>query len=237
MEKNIKVYGNTDKVKAKEYLKKGKKLFEKNKVKQAFKNFDKAIELDEDYDEAYLVKGEANIEMFELDKAEKCIKKYADLVQDKKRAYLDLIEIYDGKAEFESAIEYCDKLLCKDPKNIDLYLKKAEFFKYLGYIQKSLECYNTCIKLNPNLYEALCDKAEILNDQLERHEEALDIYSKAIEIDSTKSDAYLGKAFVYKDIGDLNNALKFAKKAYEIDPEDEWCKSQYCILDTMFRMY
>lgn len=214
-------------------IEKGKSLFEKNKIDEAFKVFEEATNLDKNYAETYIVKAEAHIGMYEMNEACECIKKYLTFVPKSKRAYLDLIEIYDATAEFQKAIFYCDELLKEDNKNAEIYFRKADFFDMLGDSEKALNCCNSCLEINPNFYEVLCLKGSLLN-ALDRNVEALEIYSQAIELDKTKSKAYIEKALVYKDMENYHTALEFAKKAYELDPKDEWCKCQYSIMKSMF---
>ncbi|WP_242947002.1 tetratricopeptide repeat protein [Clostridium haemolyticum] len=74
MERNLKSY-ETLEHNIINYISKGKKLFENNKIHKAFEMFDKALELNNDYAEIYLAKGEAYIQMFELSEAKKMHKK------------------------------------------------------------------------------------------------------------------------------------------------------------------
>ena len=189
--------------------------FEKNEIKEAFKVFEEAINLDENYAETYIVKAEAHIGMYEMEEACQCIKKYLTFVPKSKRAYLDLIEIYDATAEFEKAIFYCNELLKEDNKNAELYFKKADFYDMLGENEEALNCCDDCLKLKPDYYDALCLKGSLLN-ALDRNTESLEAYSKAIEVDKTNSKAYLEKALVYKDMDNYHTALEYAKKAYEL---------------------
>ena len=89
-----------------------------------------------------------------------------------------------------------------------------------------------CLKLIPDFYDALCGKASMLLS-LHNKKEALEIYNKAIEVDTTKSVAYFGKSEVYMAMGNSIIALRFAEKAYEIEPDNEWYKCHY----TVFKKY
>lgn len=93
-----------------------------------------------------------------------------------------------------------------------------------------------CLSINANHYDALCLKGALLFS-LDKPKEALNIYSKAIKIDINNSKAYIEKALVYKNIGNYTSALKLAKKAYEINPKDEFCKCQYIILRNLCNFY
>ncbi|MEW9097272.1 MAG: tetratricopeptide repeat protein [Clostridiaceae bacterium] len=214
-------------------IKAGKELFENNKVQEAFQNFNEAIKLDNNYADTYLIKGEAHIAMYEIEEAEECIKTYLRLNPQSKRAYLNLIKIYDMAACFDKCIYYCDKLIKLEDENAELYFKKAEFLTMLGDIENALNCCNLSIQLNQTSYEAICLKGNLLYS-LGKDKESLKAYSKAIELNNTKSDAYLEKALIYRDLGNYTKALNLAKKAYDLSPDDECCKSQYEIMKIMY---
>ena len=63
--------------------------------------------------------------------------------------------------------------------------------------------------------------------------EALELYSKAIELDITKSGAYFGVSQVYMSMGPISKALRYAEKAYLIEPENEWYRCHYNVLKNM----
>jgi len=230
MKKNINLINNETLVR--EYIERGKGLFNDGAVEKAFKDFNKAIFLDNEYAETYLIKGQAHIEMYEVEEAEKCIKKYLKLLPGDPKGYWKLIDINDLTGDFDKCVYYCEKLLESDESNTLLYLKKAEFLALLNDYRKALECYDICLKLIPDFYEALCGKASALLS-LHNKKAALKIYDKAIEIDLTKGTAYFGQSEVYIALGNSLTALKFAEKAYEIEPDNEWYKCRYTILKKM----
>lgn len=227
MKNNINL--NNNDTLAREYIERGKGLFSHGEIEKAFKEFNKAIFLNNEYAEAYLVKGQAHIDMYEVCEAEKCIKKYLKLVPGDPKGYWMLIDIHDLTGDFDKCVYYCEKLLESDGLNIDLYFKKAEFLALLNDFRRALECFDICLKLYPDFYEALCGKASMLLS-LRNKKEALEIYNKAIEVDITKSAAYFGKSEVYMAMGNSLTALVFAEKAYEIEPDNEWYKCHYTVL-------
>ena len=217
---------------AHEYIERGKGLFNDGEIERAFKDFNKAIFLNNEYAQAYLVKAQAHIEMYEVEEAEKCIKKYLQIVPNGPKGYWKLIDIYDLTGDFNKCVFYCEKLIQCDVSNVSVYFKKAEFLAILNDFRNALECFEQCIKLIPDFYDAICGKASMLLS-LRNKKEALEIYNSAIEIDSTKSEAYFGKSEVYMAMGNMMNALRFAEKAYKIDPDNEWYKCHYTVLKNM----
>ncbi|MGV8980824.1 tetratricopeptide repeat protein [Clostridium sp.] len=229
--KNIINFKN-DETLIKEYIERGKGLFNGGEIEKAFKDFNKAILLNHEYPEVYLVKCQAYIEMYEVVEAEKCIKTYLKLLPGDPKGYWKLIDIHDLIGDFDKCVYYCEKLLESDESNCNIYFKKAEFLTLLNDFRKALVCYDICLKLIPDFYDALCGKASALLS-LHSKKDALEIYNKAIEVDITKSVAYFGKSEVYMALGNSAAALSFAKKAYEIDPDNEWYKCHYTVLKNM----
>ncbi|MBZ9622801.1 hypothetical protein G9F71_008045 [Clostridium sp. FP2] len=230
MKNNINL--NNNDTLAREYIERGKGLFNDGEIEKAFKDFDKAIFLNNEYAQAYLVKGQAHIDMYEACEAEKCIKKYLKLVPGDAKGYWKLIDIHDLTGDFDKCVYYCEKLLEMDASNINIYFKKAEFLALLNDFREALECFETCLNLCPDFYEALCGKASMLL-ALRNKKEALEIYNEAIEIDISKSAAYFGKSEVYMAMGNNIMALRFAEIAYEIEPDNEWYKCHYTVLKNM----
>ena len=227
MNNNINLNNNESLVR--EYIERGKGLFNDGEIEKAFKDFNKAIFLNNEYAESYLVKGQAHIEIYEPFEAEKCIKKYLKLVPNDAKGYWKLIDIHDLTGDFDKCVYYCEKLLELDESNANIYLKKAEFLALLNDFKRALECFEICLKLCPDLYDALCGKASMLLYLCNR-KDALEIYNKAIEVDKTKSAAYFGKSEVYMAMGNCLTALSFAEIAYEIEPDNEWYKCHYTLL-------
>ena len=225
----ISVRLSNDKMLIKEYIERGKGLFNDGETQRAFKEFNKAILLNNEYAETYLVKAEALIGMCEAFEAEKCINKYIELAPFDPKGYWKLIDIHDLIGDFDRCIYYCEKLLELHGESVTIYLKKAEFLALLNDFKEAIACFDICLKLNPNFYEALCGKASSLRS-LGNKNEALEVYNKAIQIDITKSVAYYGKSEVYVDMNKSISALIYAEKAYRIDPKNEWYKCHYSIL-------
>ena len=149
---------SNDEILIKEYIAKGKGLFNDGEIKKAFKAFNKAIFLNSEYAQAYLVKAEAHIEMYEVEEAEKCIAQYLKLVPGDAKGYWQLVVLHDLTGDFDKCLYYCDKILESHEKNINIYLKKAEVLVLLYDFNKAIEFFDICLKIDPNCYEALCGK-------------------------------------------------------------------------------
>jgi tetratricopeptide (TPR) repeat protein len=159
--KNI-IKSKNDETLVKEYIERGKGLFNDGEYKKAFKDFNKAILLNSEYSQTYLVKAQAHIALFEVDEAEICMNNYLKLNPYDPKGCFKLIDIHDLTGDFDKCVYYCDKLLEIDDENLNIHLKKAEFLTLLYDYEGALKCFDTCLNLCPDFYEALCGKAKIL---------------------------------------------------------------------------
>ena len=122
---------SNDEILVKEYIARGKGYFNDGNIKKAFKSFNKAILLNSEYAQAYLVKAEAHIEMYEVEEAEKCITQYLKLVPGDAKGYWKLVDIHDLTGDFDKCLYYCNKIIEKYGENSHICLKKAEFLVLL----------------------------------------------------------------------------------------------------------
>jgi len=230
MKNNIKLID--DEVLIKEYIERGKRLFEDRQFEKAFRYYNKAILLDNEYAETYFVKGHAHLQRFEAEEAESCLKMHLKLAPNEPKGYWKLIELHDLTGDFDKCIYYCEKLIEMDPTNSKTYLKKAEFLALLNDFNEAIKCFDICLKLDSNFYDAMCGKASALLS-LRNKKDALALYIKATYADITKSAAYFGTSAVYMSMGYFQKALIFAEKAYNIEPDNEWYKCHYSVLKNM----
>ena len=191
--------------------------------------FDYALEKDINFAEAYIAKAESFAQMLEVDEARACADKYLEMVPNSLRAYKVLIEVSDLLGEFTTAIKYCNLVLNEEPTNFEIFFKKGSYLRFLDEHNEAMMCYNACLKLQPTNYMALCAKGDCYSE-MNKFTEAIKVYANAIAIDGSKSDAYLGTSLCLVKLKNTKSALDYAKKACEVDPDDEWCKCNYALM-------
>ena len=97
---------------------------------------------------------------------------------------------------------------------------KKSLIKAEKYIERALE-------IHPNYNNAWLIRGNI-EYYLEKYDNAIESYEKVLLIDPGNEDALMNMAYTYRDAGkyygekkhDLNKALKYLKKAYELLPDD-----------------
>lgn len=97
---------------------------------------------------------------------------------------------------------------------------------YLGVIyyqttklELSLQYFDMVLKLNSENYDALVNKAAVLN-KLDQNSESKKLLDKALAINPNRSIVYRNYASVYEDEFRLDQAEEYYKKAIQIDQKD-----------------
>ena len=111
------------------------------------------------------------------------------------------INLLKSKKEYNSVIEFYDKIINLNPNNIENYKEKIEFLKSIGKNDLAIECYDEIMKLNP--IEAYKGKADIYCSKLKNYDLAIKCYDNMIKLNPI--EAYKGKANIYKTLADKNS--------------------------------
>lgn len=134
----------------------------------------------------------------------------------------------------KTAVEYLQKLLTLELTFIDISeVKKLLVYALIHLLQyrEAGEYLNQVLELVPSDVVALNMKGFILDIQ-ERHDEALRVYRKIIEIDKRNFNACNSIAYILaRRGGDLKKSLSYAREAYESN------KRNAAYLDTLGYVY
>ncbi|MCS6873310.1 MAG: tetratricopeptide repeat protein [Pyrinomonadaceae bacterium] len=123
------------------------------------------------------------------------------------------------KGEYETAIDYFIQAISLDPKNQDAkiglsraYTVKANQFLDSKRLDRAEYFYKEAIKYDANNAAAYAGLGEVY-EELERRDEALKNYEKALSINPQLEDLYLTVGILYLEKGDLAKADEYISKA------------------------
>ncbi|MBU7018873.1 MAG: tetratricopeptide repeat protein, partial [Theionarchaea archaeon] len=193
------------------WINKGYALRNLRRYEEALEAFEKAIELDDKNVDAWITRGYALgiLERYEeaLEAFEKAIElddKNVDAWTNKGYALFELERNEEALEAFEKAIEL-------DDKNISAWINK-------GYALRNLR-----IELDDKNVDAWVGKGYALSD-LERNDEALEAFEKAIELDEKNINAWINRGYALHILERNDEALEAFEKATELDEKnvDAW---------------
>ena len=124
---------------------------------------------------------------------------YLDMAIEKAR-----LEYYEAHPEVE-----------EDPDNLNVDAPKA-----LAMFDGALQAFDKVLELMPEYYGVQCQRGVALAN-MQRYEEAVECYLKALEEDEEDFSAAYYLACTYRDMGDEERANKYFDLARELNPDNE----------------
>lgn len=209
---------------AKKHYKTAEKLFTDQLYEEALGELMQAIQLENGYVEAYVLRGKVYESKNQLDKATEDFEKAAELDP---RSAENLLNA--GKANYRiqnyiKALKYLNEAVLIDDKNFQALQFKSFTHIKLEEYPEAIVAIDKAIKIN-DTYLCYYSRA-VANDSLKKYPLAVADYLKAIEKNSTYSKAYFALSIAYLNSGDITNALNYANlgvekfsdepKAYEV---------------------
>jgi len=197
---------NTDS--AKVYYQKGIVEKDSKHYQSASKYFDKAIDFDKKYKDAYSQNGLVNLEMRKTDAAKGNFTKLYELDSENKIAIEQLMQLYYNYNQYAKAIEFANK--CAGCENAERIISMSSF---------KLEDYTTALKglqniiaKNPNDAEATYTIGKSYLD-MEQYTKAVPYYIKATELDSSKNNWMYEMGLLYYTLDNYKDAKLYFLKA------------------------
>ena len=118
---------------------------------KAFRDYNKAIELNPEYSNAYNNRGNVFDNKGELDKAFRDYNKAIELNPEYSNAYLGRGNVFYNKGELDKAFRDYNEAIELNPKDANAYLGRGNVFYNKGEMDKAIRDYNKAIELNPGL--------------------------------------------------------------------------------------
>lgn len=204
-------------------FKKALKLAESGSLQEALQIFDKVIDLDSSFVEAFANK---SITLYNLGRFEDSLKVYEEIIRlepDNSGAYNNKGEILVELKRFEEALESFNKAVKLSPDN-DIFLNNKKNVLYdLRRVDDGLRVYDEIIRLHPNDPEVLMGKAYDLT-QHDKYEEAMATFDKAIDLTpiSEKARMLNLKASALIVLKRFEEAIKGYEEIIKFDPDNKY---------------
>ena len=125
-------------------------------------------------------------------------------------------DIFSLNSQYNESIEYYDKILKSDNKNINAYNNKGHALYNLGRYEEAIKCFDKVLELDDKNINAYNNKGNALL-KLGKYEEAIECYNKALELDNKYTYAYNGKGNALYDLGKYEEAIGCFDKALKLD--------------------
>lgn len=118
--------------------------------------------------------------------------------------------------KFTDAAQSFKQVIAKDNGHIKAHWLLPVALANAGKTDEAIAAYDAGISALPDNYNLIIGKATLLI-KLGRHKDAIPVLNKAAELDTDKIDALEKLMFVYRELGDVNNAYSSAQKVLKKD--------------------
>ena len=184
----------------------GVHFYNQREFSKAIQAYQKVIELDPTYVEAYNNLGIIYQMVGEMDRAFGAYQKSTEINPRYEKGYNNLGILLFLKGRYEEAVEAFQKALAINSNNIESHINLGILFKKKGEWEKAIESYQKALAINP-LHRETHYNIALLYEQLENLELAINHYQQFIQL-SSKSHPEL----VVKVQRHLNELMKTKNK-------------------------
>lgn len=122
-------------------------------------------------------------------------------------------------ANYEKAIEYCEKALQEDYKAADAFLYKARSLNGMEQYAEAIETLQEAERLKIADFQIFIELG-CSNYNLGRYNEALRCFTEAVNGSRDSEDAYLWKAYTHLELGEYDAATGTIEDLLGVDPQN-----------------
>lgn len=145
----------------------------------------------------------------EAEKEDEKTKKLEQKCEEGKKAFFD--------KKYDQAIKMQNEVIKEDPNFYKAYNIKGITLCYKGNFEEGMKNIDKSLEIKPNFGYARFNKA-LAYELYNKYDDALKWYDKALEIEQYEW-SYYGKASIYGRRKDVENTVKYLKKAIEMCPD------------------
>ncbi len=191
----------------------------------------------------FRLKVEALLRCGKKQEAARCLDLGQSRFPDDADLYYTRSKVYFDNKNPKASIRALNKAIELNPNLAPAYLDRAKAYFIMSenlfgedLLKKAKEDINKALALDPNLAEAYHSKGVWLSLE-QRNKEAVQYFSKAIELTKNNHIYYIHRANSYNSIGDTGNALKDLNEAVAIRPKDKNVHMDRAKLLTQMKKY
>jgi len=200
-----------------DWFKEGYGLVESGKYRDAISFFNKAIDADPRYANAYSARGYAYFRIGDHPSALKDNNRALDLKPNFPSALVNRSWTLWKMRQYDKALVDTNRAIELTPDYARAYVVRSLIYLFMNNNVNAIEDSNKAIELNPNYALAYHYRGSAYRG-IGRYEEALKDYQKSIEINPADPDVYHDRGYAYLLMKKFDDALRDINKALELDP-------------------
>jgi protein O-GlcNAc transferase len=203
------------------YLNIGLAEKEQKDFNSALNYFDKTIEVDPNFAEAWCAKGSVLNELKRYKEALIYFDRAIELAPDYAEAWNNKGSVLNELKLYKEALIYFDKAIEIEPNYAEASCNKGASLIYLKCIDQALIHFDKAIEIEPEYAEAWCNKG-VAYLELDMANEALVCVNQALRLKPLYADAWNNKGIILNKLKCLEEGIKALEKALSLNPDLEF---------------
>src|SRR3972149_6635672 len=197
---------------------KGFSLGTLGKYQEAIECYDRAIEINQRYAEAWSNKGNALSGLGRHEEAIECYDRALGIDPRLAEAWYNKGVTLSGLGKYQDAIVCYDRALEINPRFMQEWSNKGNALSGLGRNPEAVGCYDRAIEINPRYAEAWHNKGSALGN-LGKYQDAIVCYDRAIEINPRlAAEAWFGKGLGLNRLGRHKEGIEAYENYIKLAP-------------------
>ena len=181
------------------YLERARYLGQISQFGDAFKDVQRAMELDSSKAEVYYEKGELYWRQQDINKAFACYKRSIEKQPDFVNGLIKTASIEILLNNFDVAMTHLDNVLKMEVTNSQAYYFKARLFKAKRDTVNAISSYQTAVEVDPEFYDAYIELALLMAAQ--KNDLADEYYKTAIQLRPKSIEVWYNRAMYLQENG------------------------------------
>jgi tetratricopeptide (TPR) repeat protein len=213
-------YETKEKVVILEYKKlynEGLKSYREKDYRQALQNFQKSVDLEDDFIEGYNGLGLAHYKLNNFDAALEAFQKSLSLNPEQHETYFNMGKVYEAsskkdKSNIQKAIASYENVLKLKDDYAPVYKNLGIIYEKQGSNRKAIDAYKNAIA-NEKRYRTLNLQLSILLNKEDRYEEAKRAIVEYLKVKPGSAAGRVTYGEILENLGDFNEAVAQYRKA------------------------
>jgi len=204
----------------KAFLKLAELYFLVKQYQESITYINKSLKLDESQARAYHLKGNVYSESGDTSKAISSFQTAIEQDNTYADAYYDLGVIYASRKN-PLAFDYYANTLRVNPNHDQARYARAMLFQDLGQYDEAIEEYQAVIAKNSSCDQCQYNLGAIYLEVKKDYQKAIELFSKAIELNPNYIEAYFARGFTYYQLKNKASAKADYKMCLKLEPNYE----------------
>lgn len=195
----------------------GNTLYNLNRYDEALVAYNRAINLQPDYAEAWKDKGKALSELKKYQEAQEAYDKAIQLKPEYLEAWTGRGYALDELQQHQEAIASFEKALKIQPEYPDAWKGKGDALLNSQRYEEAISAYEKAVQFQPNFDEAWYNRGQA-HQNLKQYEQAFDAYKKAVELKYDNSQGWYNLGNIQLQLNKNQEAVEAYEKAVRFQP-------------------